>query len=176
MHESEVQTLVSFSSSSIEIVGFPLGRQLLPLPFLALVAPHIVLLCGNMQYIVEHRDGDQGAVSFLCGKCVSANVPFSRKLWMRRPTINRDIILLRDIITDDTLHLHKYIVKSSRHGPGPSAVADAIAPADLDRSGVGYDNSVVNIAYVVYGFEVEIWSKSGAIRQVRNQFWEKMPM
>ena len=42
--------------------------------------------------------------------------------------------------------------------------------------GVGYDNSVVRMAYVVHGFEVDIGSKSRAIRQGRNQIWEKMPM
>lgn len=66
MHESEVQTLVPFSSRSLEIVGFFLRRQLLPLPLFALVAPHVVLLHDNVQHDVEHGDGDQGAVSFLC--------------------------------------------------------------------------------------------------------------
>lgn len=32
------------------------------------------------------------------------------------------------------------------------------------------------MAYVVHGFEVEIGSKSSAIRQGRNQIWEKIPM
>jgi len=42
--------------------------------------------------------------------------------------------------------------------------------------GVGYDKSVVKIAYVVHGLEVEIGRRSRAIRQGRNQIWEKMPM
>jgi hypothetical protein len=32
------------------------------------------------------------------------------------------------------------------------------------------------MAYVVQGFEVEIGRRSRAIRQGRNQIWEKMPM
>ena len=42
--------------------------------------------------------------------------------------------------------------------------------------GVGYDNSVVRMAYVVQGLEVEIGRRRRAIRQGRNQIWEKMPM
>lgn len=65
MYESEVQSLVAFSCRGLKIVGFLLRRQLLPLPFFALVAPHVILLHRDVQYNVKYRDGDQGAVSFL---------------------------------------------------------------------------------------------------------------
>lgn len=135
MYESEVQTLVPFSSRCFKIVGFLLRRQLLPLPFFALVAPHVVLLHGNVQHNVEHRDGDQGAVPLLCGQFVSANNPVTPSLRIGRPTIIRNVILPINVTTDNTLHLNEHIVKSGRHGPGTSAVADATAPADLDWMG-----------------------------------------
>jgi hypothetical protein len=78
VYESEVQPLVAFNSRRLEIVSFLLRRQLCPLPFFARVAPHIVLLHGDVQCNIEHRDGDQGTISLLCRKSVSAGDPVTQ--------------------------------------------------------------------------------------------------
>jgi hypothetical protein len=50
-----------------------------------------------------------------------------------RLTVVRYIVLSVYVTTDDALYLHKHVVESGRHCPCASAVADATAPAHLDR-------------------------------------------
>ena len=135
MHKPEVQSLVSFSGRSLKIVRFVFRRELCPLPFFALVAPNIVLLHSDVQCDVEYGDRYQGAVSLFCGKFVSESVNISSGKMEKGPTIIGNIILPIDVTANDALHLHKHVIKRSRHGPCASAVADTTAPADLDRMG-----------------------------------------
>jgi hypothetical protein len=72
MYEPEVQPLIAFSSRGLEIDCFLLRRQLLPLPLFAVIPPNVVLLHCDVQENVEHCDGNQGTVTLLCGRSVSA--------------------------------------------------------------------------------------------------------
>lgn len=53
----------------------------------------------------------------------------------RRLTVVRNIVLAINITANNTLHLHEHIVDSSRDGSRARAIANAAAPAYLDRVG-----------------------------------------
>lgn len=73
---------------------------------------------------------------FSVDRCVSAGIfHLSRQTPDDRPTVIGDIVLTINVTADNALDLHEHVVKSGRHGPCASAVADATAPADLDRMG-----------------------------------------
>ena len=133
MHKSEVQSLIPLSSRRLKIIRFLFRRKLRPLSFLTLVAPNVVLLHSDVQCDVEYGDRYQGAVSLFCGKFVSERVNISPGNMERGPTVIRNIILPIDVTANDALHLHKHVIKRSRHGPCASAVADTTAPANLNR-------------------------------------------
>lgn len=66
MYKPEVQPLVPFRSRSLKVSSLLLRRKLLPLPFLALVTPNIILLHRNVQKDIKHGNRNKSAVAFLC--------------------------------------------------------------------------------------------------------------
>lgn len=66
VYKAEIQPLIPFHSRSLKINSLLLRRQLLPLPFLTLVPPNIILLHRDVQENIQHSDRYESAVAFLC--------------------------------------------------------------------------------------------------------------